>query len=58
MKLGRVGSVRETVAHPVLRVAAEWRGEEGEWLIPLVPAYVDAIDIAGDRIVVDWQPDY
>jgi 16S rRNA processing protein RimM len=58
VKLGRVGGVLETGAHPVLRVTAEGRGDEGERLIPLVPAYVDAIDIAGDRIVVDWQPDY
>jgi len=58
VKLGRVGSVLETGAHPVLRVAAEGGADEGERLIPLAPAYVDAIDIAGDRIVVDWQPDY
>ena len=45
-------------AHPVLRVAADGRGDDGERLIPLVPAYVDAIDVAGARIVVDWQPDY
>jgi len=39
-------------------VAAEGSGDDGERLIPLVPAYVDAIDVAGGRIVVDWQPDY
>ena len=58
VKLGRVASVLETGAHPVLRVAAEGSGDDGERLIPLVPAYVDAIDVAGGRIVVDWQPDY
>jgi 16S rRNA processing protein RimM len=56
--LGRVGGVLETGAHPVLRVAADGRGDDRERLIPLVPAYVDAIDMAGARIVVDWQPDY
>jgi 16S rRNA processing protein RimM len=56
--LGQVGSVMETGAHPVLRVTAGGRGDDGERLIPLAPAYVDAIDVAGGRIVVDWQPDY
>lgn len=27
-------------------------------LIPFVDAYVDAVDLAGRRITVDWQPDY
>ena len=58
VRLGRVGGVLETGAHPVLRVAAADRGDDGERLIPLVSAYVDAIDVAGARIVVDWQPDY
>jgi 16S rRNA processing protein RimM len=56
--LGRVGSVLETGAHPILRVTAGGRGDDGERLIPLAPTYVDAIDVAGGRIVVDWQPDY
>ena len=56
--LGRVGSVLETGAHPVLRIAAEGHVDGGERLIPLAPAYVDAIDVTGGRIVVDWQPDY
>ena len=29
-----------------------------ERMIPFVSAYVDAVDIAGKRITVDWQPDY
>ncbi|MDQ2962746.1 MAG: ribosome maturation factor RimM [Pseudomonadota bacterium] len=56
--LGRVHGVLETGAHPILRVAAEGRGDDGERLIPLVPRYVDAIDVAAAQIVVDWQPDY
>jgi 16S rRNA processing protein RimM len=38
----------------VLRV----EGEAVERLIPLVSAYVDAIEPAAGRIVVDWQEDY
>ena len=56
--LGRVAAVLETAAHPVLRVAPEGEAARGERLIPLVPAYVDALDVAGARIVVDWQPEY
>ena len=52
--LGRVAGLLDTGAHPVLRVG----GEGGERLIPLVPAYVDAIDPAAGRIVVDWLEDY
>jgi 16S rRNA processing protein RimM len=53
--LGRVAGFIETGAHPVLRVAAEGAGTER--LIPLVPAYVDAIDVAFARMVVDWPTD-
>ncbi len=55
--LGRVASVQEYGAHPVLRVAAE--GEAAaERLIPFVAAHVDGVDVAAGRIDVDWQPDY
>jgi len=55
--LGRVTGVHDAGAHPVLRVMpVDVAGAER--LIPLVPAYVDAIDLAGTRIVVDWQPEY
>jgi len=53
--LGRVASLVETTAHPVLRVED---GERSERLIPLVDAYVDAIDVGAGRIVVDWRTDY
>jgi len=53
--MGRVAAVMETAAHPVLRVQDK---EHPERLIPLVDAYVDAIDLAGGRIVVDWRIDY
>ena len=52
--LGRVAGLLDTGAHPVLRVD----GDGTERLIPMVPAYVDAIEAAAGRIVVDWQEDY
>ena len=58
VQLGRVAAVLETGAHPVLRVAPSGDAPGGERLIPLVPAYVDAVDVAGARIVVDWPPEY
>ncbi|MDN5507161.1 MAG: ribosome maturation factor RimM, partial [Comamonas sp.] len=36
----------------------EQDGKEQERLIPFVDAYVDSVDLAGKKIVVDWQPDY
>jgi len=56
--LGRVASVLDTSPHPVLRLTGETGNGGSDRLIPLVPAYVDAIDLAGARIVVDWQLDY
>jgi 16S rRNA processing protein RimM len=53
--LGRVAGLMETGAHAVLRVEGAARSER---LIPLVSAYVDAIEMAAGRIVVDWQTDY
>lgn len=53
--LGRVTGLGDTGAHPVLQLGPEDRAQR---LIPLVPAHVDAIDLAAGRIVVDWQPDY
>ena len=50
--LGRVAGFIETGAHPVLRVADGATGVER--LIPMVPAYVDKIDVAAARVVVDW----
>ena len=53
--LGRVEGLLESGAHPVLRVT----GDDGrERLIPLVPAFLDAIEADNGRIVVDWQLDY
>jgi 16S rRNA processing protein RimM len=53
--LGRVVRVMETGAHPVLQVQAQ---DGAERLIPIVGAYVDAIEPAAGRIRVDWPADY
>jgi 16S rRNA processing protein RimM len=55
--LGTVVGLIETGAHPVLRVVGEGR-QPAERLIPLVPVYVDAIDLALRRMVVDWPADF
>lgn len=54
--LGRVQGVTEHGAHPLLQVKAEQGGRER--LIPCVPAVIDAIDVPGGRIEVDWGEDY
>ncbi|ADX47177.1 16S rRNA processing protein RimM [Paracidovorax avenae ATCC 19860] len=57
-----LGTVRELLATGpqttlVLSFPQEG-GKEGERMIPFVSAFVDKVDVAGRRIVVDWQPDY
>jgi 16S rRNA processing protein RimM len=61
--LGRVSALIDTGPHSVLCVrrfdaAPEASDGEAERLIPFVSAYVDAVDTAGRRIVVDWPLDY
>ena len=66
--LGQVIGLIDTGPHCVLRVKpASAEGEGGdapaepaadERLIPFVEAYVDSVDIASRRIVVDWGVDY
>lgn len=55
--LGTVTAVQEYGAQPVLHVTSPT--EDGkklaETLIPLVEAYVDAIELAEGRLKVDWQ---
>ena len=53
--LGSVAGLLDTAAHAVLRVASD---DGRERLIPLVPAYLDAIDPEARRVRVDWQLDY
>ncbi len=55
--LGRVVGLLETGPHCVLRIQPADEAAE-EVLIPFVAAYVDAVDLPGGRITVDWQADY
>jgi 16S rRNA processing protein RimM len=56
--LGRVESVQEFGAHPVLRVVSDEEQDGPVRLIPFVAACVDGVDVAAGRVDVDWQPDY
>jgi len=62
--LGTVAGLIDTGPQSVLRVtpdadAALSGGEApSERLIPFVAAYVDSVDLAAKRIVVDWDVDY
>lgn len=63
LALGCVRDLMATGPHSVLCVEYVESREDGssataERMIPFVSAYVDAVDIAGKRITVDWQPDY
>jgi 16S rRNA processing protein RimM len=52
--LGIVQDLASNGAHELLQVA----GESGTLLVPLVPAYVDEVDLAARVIRVDWQVDW
>ena len=54
--LGDVVGLLETGPHCVLRLGAD-AGQE-ERLIPFVDAYVDKVDLAARRILVDWPADF
>ncbi len=61
--LGAVRDLMATGPNSVLCVEYLATQEDGstkaeERMIPFVSAYVDAVDIAGKLITVDWQPDY
>ena len=59
--LGEVVGLIDTGPHSVLRVAPAGAGEGAaaeERLIPFVSAYVDTVDLAARRIVVDWGLDF
>ncbi len=70
--LGRVIELMDNGAHPILVVQAEAvqadavqaepsGGDDGkpkQWLIPFVEHFVPTVDMAGKRIVVDWEKDY
>ena len=61
--LGCVRDLMATGPHSVLCVEYAVVRDDGssateERMIPFVAAYVDAVDLAGKSITVDWQPDY
>ena len=55
--LGKVVGLLETGAQSVLRVQSA-DNTDAERLIPFVAAFVDSVDLAARRIVVDWGLDY
>ena len=63
LNMGTVRDLMTTGPQAVLCVEYQALAEDGtpcaaERMIPFVAAYVDAVDVAGKRITVDWQPDY
>ena len=63
LNMGTVRDLMTTGPQAVLCVEYQALAENGtpcaaERMIPFVAAYVDAVDVAGKRITVDWQPDY
>jgi len=55
--MGEVVGLIETGPHCVLRIQAA-DAQVPECLVPFVDAYVDAVDLPGRRITVDWEADY
>jgi 16S rRNA processing protein RimM len=63
LSLGTVRDLMTTGPQAVLCIEYQAFAEDGtqsaaERMIPFVAAYVDAVDVPGKRITVDWQPDY
>ena len=58
LALGEVRELMSTGPQTVLVLAYEQDGKAQERMIPFVSAFVDAVDLPGKRITVDWQPDY
>ena len=63
LSLGTVRDLMTTGPQAVLcveyqNVAKDGTSSAAERMIPFVAAYVDAVDVPGKRITVDWQPDY
>lgn len=56
--LGKVRELLHTGPQTVLVLAYQEDGKDKERMIPFVNAYIDTVDVAGGRIVADWQPDY
>ncbi len=58
--LGVVRELLSTGPQTVLVIedGAAADGKSVERMVPFVSAFVDAVDLPGRRITVDWQPDY
>ncbi len=56
--LGRVADLIDNGAHQVLVVRETVGDETVQRLIPFVAATVSTVDLAGRRVVVDWQRDW
>jgi 16S rRNA processing protein RimM len=56
--LGRVKELLSTGPQTVLVIEYTEDGKVLERMIPFVSVYVDAVDVPGKRITVDWQADY
>lgn len=55
--LGQVSDLLSNGPQSIL-VVRDTAPEPTQRLIPFVAVYVDSVDLAQKRIVVDWQPDY
>ena len=61
LDLGQVRDLMSTGPQTVLVIEAAPEikgGKPIERMIPFVSAFVDNVDLPGQRITVDWQPDY
>ena len=59
VNLGIVRDLLSTGPQTVLILDGEVvEGKPVERMIPFVAAFIDEVDLAGRRIVVDWQPDF
>lgn len=59
LPLGVVRDLLTTGPQTVLVLDGEVvEGKPVERMIPFVAAFIDQVDLAGRRIVADWQPDY
>jgi 16S rRNA processing protein RimM len=56
--LGQVRDLLSTGPQTVLVVVDAGHDEPVERMVPFVSVFIDAVDVPGRRITVDWQPDY
>ena len=57
--MGQVKELLSTGPQTVLVLTyTDTEAKEAERMIPFVAAFIDAVDLPGRRITVDWQADY